>query len=266
MARRVVGQLLAFGGEVRAYSAGDVASLKAQGAIVASGTSDDEGRLEAAMTHAHTVVHLGRGLLEPDPRRVIAEATTMVTAASNASVARIIAVSLPGASVDASDPLRAAYGHLEALLEQTDVPTIVVRPSLVWTSQVIDAIVTCGLAPPQRDVEVAPIVDSDLVELIVALDDARSRATTGHLVTAADGPVITTLGDVVQQASGPPTTGQRGSGGPTMDLVGRTLVDAATASTIAAALDGPWTTTDPLVVDAWQLMKLTPQAPAPIAR
>ncbi|MEX0835077.1 MAG: hypothetical protein WD010_03230, partial [Nitriliruptor sp.] len=67
LARRIAAALLEEGGEVRAHTSGDAASLRAGGAIVAGGDADDEGHLESSMAQVHTVVHVGRGVLAPSP-------------------------------------------------------------------------------------------------------------------------------------------------------------------------------------------------------
>jgi len=256
-ARLVVARLLDYGGEVRAYASGDVGSLRAQGAIVATGDPDDEGRLEAALADVHTVVHLGEGQLTADPERAVHEVATLVTAATNAQVSRIIALSIAGASVQADDALRRAYGRIEAMLEQCPVPTIVVRTSVVGHPDVIDALVTSGLDADAFSTPVAPVAVEDLVELIAALDDARSRAASGHLVLAADGPATMTLGDYLAGLGALAIV----DGRVVADLVGRTLADSAIVSTLTGAIKGPWTNDDPAVIDAWLLMGLVPIAP-----
>ncbi|MEX0592606.1 MAG: NAD(P)H-binding protein [Nitriliruptoraceae bacterium] len=256
-ARLVVARLLDHGGEVRAYASGDVGSLRAQGAMVATGEADDEGRLEAALTDVHTVVHLGEGLLTANPARSIDEVATLVTAATNAQVARIIALSIAGASLQADDPLRRAYGRIEAMLEQCPVPTIVVRTSVVGHPDVIDTLVTAGLDADALSTPVAPVAIEDLVELLAALDDARSQATSGNLVLAADGPSIMSLGDYLAGLGALAIV----DGRVVADLVGRTLADTAIVSTLNEAIKGPWTNDDPTVIDAWSLMGLVPVAP-----
>ncbi|MFT5222988.1 MAG: hypothetical protein ACI867_001298, partial [Glaciecola sp.] len=87
----LVRRLLATGGQVRAYcsAGGDVAILRAAGAIVAAGDVDDEGRLEAACEQVHTVIHLAGGLLSPSPERIVADAASVANAAGSAGVHRL---------------------------------------------------------------------------------------------------------------------------------------------------------------------------------
>ncbi|MEX2504715.1 MAG: hypothetical protein WD378_07685, partial [Egicoccus sp.] len=55
LAKQIALRLLQEGGEVRAYGSGDTSQLRSAGAFVATGTADDEGRLESAMAEVHTV-------------------------------------------------------------------------------------------------------------------------------------------------------------------------------------------------------------------
>lgn len=133
LGRRIVARLLAEGGEVRAYASGDgdLAGLRAAGVFVALGDGDDEGRLEAAMADVHTVVHAAEQVLAPDADVLLAATEAVATAASNAAVRRLIALSVPGADTEAADELRRSAGRAEQVLAVSDVPTVVLRPSLV---------------------------------------------------------------------------------------------------------------------------------------
>jgi hypothetical protein len=253
LARRLVLRLLEEGGEVRAYGHGETGALRAAGAFVASGTPDDEGRLEAAMADVHTVVHVGPGLLARDVASITAEAAVVARAATNAGVRRLIGLSMPGAAADAADPVRRASHDAEVALASAGPPSIVVRSSLIDTPATRDALATLGLDPDEARVPVAPVRLADVVELLVAFDRARSRATNGHLVVAADGPARTTLGDHLAAVG----VGRPGAGG----LVGRRLVDDQQAPLLRAALAGPWWSDDPLLLDGWAFAGLTPRVP-----
>lgn len=254
LARRLVVRLLAEGGEVRAYGNGDLAALRAAGARVASGTSDDEGRLEAALTDVHTVVHVGAGLFGARVDRARADLDTMLTAATNAGVSRVIALSVAGASADANDPLRRAKADLESALSDAPLPTVVLRTSLLDTPRVRDALITS--APPDvADVQVAPVRVADVVELIVAFDAARSRATTGHLVVAADGPRRVSVRDYLHGLG-------HGVGAGDAGRVGRRLSPVDDHDTFVAAMRGVWWTEDPVILDGWRFAGMTPQVPA----
>jgi uncharacterized protein YbjT (DUF2867 family) len=259
LARRIAARLLDEGGEVRVMAWGDVASLRAGGAIVASGTPDDEGRLEAALAEVHTVVHVGGGLLSRDPEAQVAEAEVVARAAENAGVRRIVALSLPGADTEAAEPLRRAKGQVEARFAASAPPSVIVRVSLLDTPATRDALATSGLDAEVAEVEVAPVRAADLIELVVAFDRARGRASHGHLVVAADGPVVLALGDHLRRAgvAGP------GSG----SLVGRRFADPGRTPLLVEALRaGPWTTADPAILDGWRFADLEPGAPDPVDR
>ncbi len=254
LARRLALRLLDEGGEVRAYGHGDTSALRAAGAFVASGTPDDEGRLDAACTDVHTVVHVGGGFLDPDPERMIQDVEVLLRAVRGAGVRRVIALSVPGAEHQAADPLRRAKAAVEERLAEAEVPTIVIRSSLVVTPATIDALATIGLGPEERAVELAPVRITDLLELVVAFDRARSRATAGHLVVAADGPERLTVEQLLVRRG----VSAPGSGG----LVGRTLPPAWLEEQLPAVLRGPWWTEEPTVLDGWTFGGLTPQTVA----
>ena len=253
LARRIAVRLVQEGGEVRAFSAGETAVLRAAGVFIASGTPDDEGRLEAAAADVHTMVHVGGGLLDRDPAAMVGDVEVVLRAATNAGVQRLIALSLPGADPRAHDPVRRAKGEVEARLAAAGLPTVVVRTSLVDTPAIHDALATSGLGPEARAAVIAPVRVEDLIELIVAFDRARSSASTGHLVVAADGPVRQTVTAYLERA------GARAPGGGS--LVGRRLSAAWLTVQLQQVLAGPWWTDDPVVLDGWAFAELTPTDP-----
>lgn len=255
LARRIAAALLEEGGEVRVHSDGDVASLRAGGAIVASGTADDEGHLESALAQVHTAVHVGRGVLAPSADTLVEEAATLVRAASGAGVRRLIALSVVGASPAASDPLRAAAGEVEALLAAAPVPTVVLRLSLVDTPAIRDALATAGLSPEELDRPVAPVRPSDVVALAVAFDRLRSSARAGHAVFTAEGPARLTLGDHLERVG----VARPGRG----SLVGRRALDPRRVPMLLPSLGGPWVDDGSDLPDAWSFTGTTPDAVAP---
>lgn len=255
LARRIALALLELGGEVRAHGPGDLHALKAAGAIAAHGDGDDEGHLDASLAQVHTAVHVGRGLFAPSPEVLRAEASALTRAAANAAIARIVALSVPGADPDASDPLRATYGQIEALLADCPVPSVVVRASLVDTPATRDALATAGLAADELATPVAPVRVDDLVRLVVAFDDLRSSASTGHAVLAADGPRTMTVGDYLATVgAGRPGTGS---------LVGRRALDPDQVPLLLPSLRGPWTTDadGDRYPDAWRFAEVPPRSP-----
>lgn len=255
LARRVAAALLEEGGEVRAHASGDVGALRAAGAIVASGTGDDEGHLEAALAQVHTVVHVGRGLLAPAPEVLVHEAAVLARAAAGAGVRRIVALSAPGAAVDATDPLRAALGEVERILASAPVPTVVVRTSLVDTPALRDALATAGLSPEEREVPVAPVRAEDVVALVVAFDRLRSSAETGHATFRADGPTPLPLGAYLERVG----VTKPGSG----SLVGRRALDPARVPMLLPALRGPWVGDVRDGPDAWEFTGTLPGVVGP---
>lgn len=257
LARRIAIRLLEEGGEVRVTADGDVSTLRAAGAFVATATSDDEGRLEAALAQAHTLVHVGGGLGTSDPARLVADAEVAARAAAGAGIRRLIALSLPGASPAAADPLRRAKGRMEEIFAALPCPSIVLRVGLVDTPNVRDALLTAGLAPEFMGTVVRPVRVADLMELIVAFDRARSSRSEGHLVVAADGPVAMSLVGFLDRvtASGADRRPSR---------VGRRLPDEATTARLAAVLAGPWSQEEPYLLDGWSFAGLRPGVPGPL--
>lgn len=178
-----VQSLRGLGAEVRAYAtgAGNVGALRAAGAYVAVGDLDDEGRLDAAMTDAHTVVALHADPLANDAEVLDAHLRVFLTAARKAEVARLVVRSVPRASGSA-DPLRAVCASIERALESLPLPTVAVRTSLVDTPALRDAAVSLGTSRIDTDVQVATLHPDDVVDALVALDDARSTMSEGHVV------------------------------------------------------------------------------------
>lgn len=246
----VVRRLLEEGGEVRAYcrGSGPVARLRAEGAIIAIGELDDEGRLEAAMAQVHTVIHLAGGLLSPRAERIAFEADVAATAAAQAGVRRLVALSLPGASPEAEEPVRRAKGMAEAALRSAAVPTVVVRASLVDSIRLRDALAGQRVPASVRRRTVAPLRADDLVELLARLDAVRSEAHEGHVVFAADGPTRMTIGDYLERV-------EVGT-----SRLGRTYRPPGTDPLLLPGLDGPWVSEpDDRTFDAWSFSGLRPR-------
>jgi uncharacterized protein YbjT (DUF2867 family) len=253
LARRLAARLIEEGGEVRVFTSGEVGALRAAGAFVATGTRDDEGRLEAALAQVHTVVHVGGGIATSDPQQLVRDAEVLARAATGAEVRRIVMLSLPGADPGAREPLRAAKGQVEAVLAAVPCPTIALRIGLVDTPLIRDALVTSGLGPDLLDTEVAPVRAADVAELVVAFDRARSRSEEGHVVVAADGPQRMSLAGYLDRVA----VDRPGRG----SMVGRRLPDRAAVERLTSALDGPWWSTDPTLVDGWSFAGFEPGVP-----
>jgi len=246
-AHRPLGRVLARrlkdeGGQVRATATAGIALLRAEGIHTAACDPDDEGVLEAALTQVHTLVVLLGGLGLADVGSVRAEGLAAARAAAGAGIERAVLVTVAGADVAAADDLRRAHGEVAQAFADLSLPSVELRTGLVDTPALRDLLVTAGLPEELRGREVAPVSPAALVELIVAVDGARSSATAGHLVLAADGQdrrPLQTLLDV-------PTSGAR--------LTGRHVPSAAAREALMTRLDGPWWSDDPRVPDGWALL------------
>lgn len=255
VARATASLLLDDGAQVRLFGSDVPSDLRARGAFAAVGAPDDHGLLEAALEQVHTLLHVGPGLEVEDVEALVAEATLVLDAAERAGVQRVVVLSLPGADPEAGDPLRAALGRVEQDARERPFPTVVVRPSLVDTAAVRDLLATL----PGRgldDVVVAPLRVEDLARGLVAIDEARSQATAGHLVFRADGPEPLTVAAYLRRV------GARGEDG-AVDLVGRVYRPGGADAPARRALAGPWTASgDATTADLWAFAGLEP---APVA-
>lgn len=221
------------GAEVRAYATGegDVGALRAAGAFVAVGDLDDEGRLDAAMTDAHTVIGLHADPLVADAAVLDDRLRVLLTAARKAEVARLVVRSVPRA-FEGDDPLRRVCAGIEQALEAIDLPTVAVRTALVDTPALRDAVVSLGAARADTAVDVAPLHVDDVVDALVALDEARSTRAHGHAVFRLQGRPRS-LGSYLDHC---------GDG-----LVGRVYTPAARVPLLAPALTTPWAEPDDTV-------------------
>jgi uncharacterized protein YbjT (DUF2867 family) len=246
VAARLVRRLLAEGGQVRALARDGIAPLRSAGVFTAVGDPDDEGLLEAACTGVHTLVHLAGGLGLPDPGAVGAEGRAVAAAAEGAGVSRVLIVTLAGAAPDADDALRRAHAEVSAAVARIDVPSVEVRVGLVDTPGARRLLRAAGPPADLAARPVMPVTADDLVEVLVALDAARSRAVDGHLVLAADGPDLP-LATLLASDDG----GRRGARLPTPPV----------RESLLATLAGPWREPDPDVPSAWALLGLEPSGP-----
>ncbi len=233
VARATAALLLDDGAQVRLFGQGAPSSLRARGAFVADGTPDDHGLLEAALAQAHTMVHVGPGLTVEDAEHLVVEAALAFGAAERAGIQRLVVLSLPGADPASDDPLRAAAGRVEADAAARAMPSVVVRTSLVDTPATRDLLASLP-GGALDDVVVAPLRVDDLAAGLLAIDRARSRATSGHVVFHAPGPEPLTVDGYLRRV------GVRGDDG-RVDLVGRVYRPGGSAAPGRRALAGPWT-------------------------
>ena len=250
LGRAMVRRLKEEGGQVRATAATGVSLLRAEGVHTAACEPDDEGVLEAALTQVHTLVVLLGGLGSADVAAVRDEGLAAARAAEGAGVSRAVLVTVAGADVTAADELRRVHGEVAAAFADLPLPSVELRTGLVDTPGLRDLLVAAGLPTELRDRIVAPVRPSDLVELVVAVDDARSSATEGHLVLAADGPHRQPLATFI------------GASADRRRLTGRRVPTAPAREALLAALEGPWWTDDTSVPDAWALFGVVPEADA----
>jgi uncharacterized protein YbjT (DUF2867 family) len=251
-ARALARRLLADGGQVRATASHGVALLRAEGVFTAACDPDDEGTLEAALTRVHTLIVLLGGLGREDSEAIRREGLVAARAAASAEVERAVLVTIAGADMAARDPLRRAHGEVAAAFAALPLPSIEVRTGLVDTPATSELLMDAGLPSEERERTVAPVPLEDLVELVVAIDHARSRAEEGHLVVAADGPVRRSIDDHLE------LVGSRGAVGSHGRLTGRRVPTAGARAALLATLDGPWWESDPAVPDGWRLFDLSP--------
>ena len=258
LGRALTRRLLEEGGQVRATASDGVALLRAEGVFTAACDADDEGTLEAALTQVHTLVVLLGGLGRPDADAVRQEGLAAARAADGAGIERAVIVTLAGSAVDAPDPLRRAHGAVAQAFAEVPLPSIELRTGLVDTPAATDLLLAAGLPPEVRARPVAPVAPDDLLELIVAVDRARSRAEAGHLIVAADGRERPSLDEHLARRS--TVGGDRGTVGARPRLTGRRVPSPAVRDALLATLAGPWWTDDAQVPDAWGLFGIHPQA------
>jgi hypothetical protein len=257
LGRALTRRLLEEGGQVRATASDGVALLRAEGVFTAACDADDEGTLEAALTQVHTLVVLLGGLGRPDADAVRREGLAAARAADGAGVERVVIVTLAGSAPDASDPLRRAHGAVAQAFAEVQLPSIELRTGLVDTPAVTDLLLAAGLPAEVRAQPVAPVAPEDLIELIVAVDHARSRAEAGHLIVAADGPERRSLEAHLAHRTSAVGDGPAAPGRPR--LTGRRVPSGEVRDALLATLAGPWWTDDPQIPDAWGLFGVVPR-------
>lgn len=206
--RACVQALLRTAGEVRVYldplGADDDLGprLRGHGCKVARGTLDDEGTLELALAHAHTVVHAAADLLT-DPDDLLEDAATVLAAALGAGVRRVVLVSHLGVDEPRGNPWLEALAEAEALLAESPVETVVIRRALTYglddalTRALADS--TSGALP---DALHMPIYSGDLAAGVAAADGRERAALLPHLVVPLGGPRLMSLGELVALLGG----------------------------------------------------------------
>lgn len=159
--RALCERLLADGAQVRAYVRTPDPALKAAGAFLAVGDVCEVQRVEAALTGAHTLIHLvgghRRGVSDDYLNRETTECA--VIAAHAAEIERFVFLSCVGASPDSRDKVLRAKAAAEEHVRTGGIPEHV--------------IVRAG--PIKTDADLAKVIDA----LVAA--DARDEVTSGTI-------------------------------------------------------------------------------------
>ena len=205
--------LLAERGEVRAVVDDQPSAerLRSVGAKVAVASLNDTPVLRAIMDGAHTVIHLAGGMNLPDEAAYELEhvETTrdVLEAAGEASIARFLYLSYPGAAPEAKNAFLRAKGLAEEAIESAAVDNLILRcthvygPGQRW-SEDLRAAVARPLGVPvvgsgrQR---VAPVHVRDVRSALLAADD-RADPISGTL--GLQGPDVLTMDEVVDVVAG----------------------------------------------------------------
>lgn len=192
--RRAVAAFGRVSPQVRAYVRRREAAegLRALGAKVAIGHIEDVDTLEAVLSGAHTVCHLVGGLIPPAPgtpeayeRAIVGSLEAVVKAAVAAGVRRVLYLSYPGASPDASNPYLRAKGMAEAVVAGSGLEHALIRSTHIYGpgAEWLETSATQARRTPPvvigsgRQV-LAPVYVEDVAATLAAADD-RDRTTTG---------------------------------------------------------------------------------------
>jgi uncharacterized protein YbjT (DUF2867 family) len=185
--------------------------LRELGAKVSVGEVVDVDQLEAVMSGAHTVCHLGPDVAVENEEAW--ESTTrssmeaVVQAAEAAGVARVLYVSWPGASPDADNPYLRSLGVAERHLQSSELEHVIVRcsrtygPGVPWPFGLPSRlpVLRFAVVPGTGRQIVAPVFFQDLVEVLVGADD-RERVASG--VWGLEGPDRLTMDQLCDLVAG----------------------------------------------------------------
>lgn len=218
---RVLAQLRASGGEVRAYldaTAVDddaAAALRSQGCKVAIGELDDEGHLEAALAQVHTVAHCWGGPLH-DLDEQLTVAGTLASALLGAGVRRLVWVR--ELADDAANPYLALLGEIGELFEELPVETVTLATTLRHgTGDPLTSRLAAGwLSGSGVDALAAhaPIELDDVARAVVAADRQRGTARELHLRLGLRGPEQMPLHTFLRRIGAPELSATHHSGRP----------------------------------------------------
>jgi NADH dehydrogenase len=210
---RVLIPLIAERGEVRAVVRAREAAepLRAQGAKVAVTDLGETSVMATVMGGAHTVVHLAGGLDLPDEAAY--EAANLVTvrdaleAAVEASVARFLLLSYPGASADSSNAYLRTKGQAEDEVKASGLDHLILRcthvygPGQRWSEEMRHAAHRPLVAPVVGTgrQSIAPVHVRDVAAALLAADD-RAEPVSGTL--GLEGPDVVTADELVDLIAG----------------------------------------------------------------
>lgn len=188
----------------------DAERLRALGAKATVGRLDDADALAEVFRRVYTVIHLVGGPNQPDARTLEdanhASVLRTLRAAKAADVRRIVLISVPGASPDATDPYLRARGLAEEAVSTSGLDHAVIRSSHaygvggLWFS----AILAAAMADPplvlgDPAAEVAPVAVEDVAAVLAAADD-REEPVAG--TWAIEGPDVVTMTSLVRLLTG----------------------------------------------------------------
>ncbi len=208
---RVIEQLRASGGEVRAYLDATVAgeaeasALRAQGCKVAVGELDDEGHLEAAMAQVHTVAHCWGGALHDLDQQVTA-AATVASALLGAAVRRLVWIR--ELTTDVANPYLAAQAQICELFEDLPIETVMVATALrhgdgdPLTARLAGGWLSGSAVDP--DAEHAPVSLDDVARAVAVADRQRGAVRELHVRVGLQGPERLPLHEVLRRIGAPP--------------------------------------------------------------
>ncbi|HEX9236097.1 MAG TPA: NAD(P)H-binding protein [Actinomycetota bacterium] len=189
--RRAVEALARTSPEVRAYvrRAEAAAALRSLGAKVAVGWIGDVDNLAAAMTGAHTVVHLV-GALDLSGERAFVEANldsvrAAVGASARAGIRRFVLLSYPGADPGSPNPYLRSKGEAERVVRESGLAFAIIRSTHVYGpgGAWLDAVRAQARRRPAvvigsgRQI-LAPVFVDDVAAVLAAVDD-RAEVRSG---------------------------------------------------------------------------------------
>jgi uncharacterized protein YbjT (DUF2867 family) len=174
--------------EVRATvrRASDAVFLRELGAKVAVRTLEDPDDLAEILPRCHTLVHLVGGFDQPDPDELFranhGSVLVAIEAAKRAKTRRLILLSVPGASPEATHPFLRAKGMAEQAVLRSGLEHAIVRSTHVyglgglWFTVTVEGALT---EPPfvvgRGDQELAPVFVEDVASVIAAIDDSADE-------------------------------------------------------------------------------------------